>query len=265
MNSFHSQISQHAAAYLERIGYTGAIDRSAATLASLQEHHIYAVPYENLDILQGIPLSLELDDLYDKIVLRRRGGYCFELNALFGWLLEELGFQVTRYFARFWRDEPNPPPMRRHHVLRVKAEGQSYICDVGVGGIVPARPLLLVEGLEQQLGEECYRLELDPFYGWMLSERKHGEWSRIYSFTEEPQLPQDYEMASYWCQHAPDSIFTQMAMVFIRTPEGRNTVAGDEFRIFTSAGAQTFVPRSPDEYHKALQTYFGITLPFSGE
>ncbi|MDR0271502.1 arylamine N-acetyltransferase [Paenibacillus sp.] len=260
MNSYHSQISERAVAYLERIGYTGSINRSATVLANLHEHHMYAVPYENMDILNGIPLSLDLDDLYDKIVIRSRGGYCFELNALFGWLLGELGFQVTSYFGRFWRDEPNPPPLRRHHILRVKAEGQSYICDVGVGGIVPIRPLLLVEGLEQQLGGEYYRLDRDPFYGWILSERKAGEWSRIYSFTEEPQLPRDFEMASYWCEHAPESIFTKSAMVFIRTREGRNTMAGDEFRIFTSEGVETFTPSTQEEYRQAMQTYFGISI-----
>src|SRR5690606_20497919 len=85
--------------YLQRIGYEGPLDRSAKTLAQLQYCHLHTVPYENLDILRGVPISLELEDLFDKIVVRRRGGYCFELNALFGWLLRELGYPVTDYFA----------------------------------------------------------------------------------------------------------------------------------------------------------------------
>ncbi|MCJ8014886.1 arylamine N-acetyltransferase [Paenibacillus sp. KQZ6P-2] len=263
MNNNISGISTRAAAYLKRIGYDGEVEPTAAMLARIQECHIHHVPYENLDILNSVPLSLKLEDLYDKIVVRRRGGYCFELNALFSWLLEEIGFQVTHYFARFWRDEPNPPPMRRHHILRVEAEGISYLCDVGVGGIVPVRPLVLKEGIEQPLGNECYRLDPDPFFGWMLCERKNGEWNQLYSFTEEPQLLQDYAMASYWCEHASESIFTQTAMVFIRTPEGRNTVSGDEFRIFSSTGVQTFVPSSPETYREALNTYFGISFPAS--
>jgi len=260
MNKNISGISTQAAAYLERIGYDGTVEPTAAVLARLQECHIYHVPYENLDIINGVPLSLDREDLYDKIVSRRRGGYCFELNALFGWLLEELGFRVTHYFARFWRDEPNPPPMRRHHILRVEAEGHCYVCDVGVGGSVPVRPLVLEEGFEQNQGTECYRLEKDAFFGWMLCEWKHGHWCRLYSFTEEPQLLQDYAMASYWCEHAPESIFTQTAMVFIRTPEGRNTVAGDEFRVFTSNGVTSWVPKTTEEYHQALQKHFGIVL-----
>ncbi|GIO65765.1 arylamine N-acetyltransferase family protein [Paenibacillus cookii] len=260
MNHNVTGISTRATDYLNRIGYDGAVEPTAAVLARLQECHIYHVPYENLDIVNGVPLSLKLEDLHDKIVSRRRGGYCFELNALFAWLLEEIGFKVTHYFARFWRDEPNPPPMRRHHVLRVEAEGRPFLCDVGVGGIVPVTPLLLAEGIEQPAGNERYRLDRDPFFGWMLCEWKHGEWCRLYSFTEEPQLLQDYAMASYWCEHAPESIFTQSAMVFIRTPEGRNTVAGEEFRIFGSGGVESWVPQSAEEYHQALLKHFGIVL-----
>lgn len=89
----------------------------------------------NLDILERKALSLDLQDLYHKIVLRQRGGYCFELNALFGCLLRELGYTVTDLVARFWRDGADLPPMRRNHVLKVEAEGINYLCDVGVGGI----------------------------------------------------------------------------------------------------------------------------------
>ncbi|WP_274364588.1 arylamine N-acetyltransferase family protein [Paenibacillus thermotolerans] len=246
--------------YLERIGYDGSLDGGAETLARLQECHLHTVPYENLDILRRIPLSLEIDNLFEKIVVRRRGGYCFELNALFGWLLRELGYSVTDLFARFWRDEPNPPPKRRHHVLKVEAEGAFYLCDVGVGGIVPRRPIALIEGLAQRQGDENYRMEKDGYFGWMLCEEKNGEWCKLYSFTEEPQLPRDYLMASYWCENAPDSIFTQDAMIAVRTREGRNTVAGKQFRIFTGDGVNVFEPNSEEQYRTALKTYFGIVL-----
>ncbi|MBD2846501.1 arylamine N-acetyltransferase [Paenibacillus sp. IB182496] len=247
-------------AYLDRIGFEDEPDGSVGDLFRLQDAHLHAVPYENLDILNGIPLSLEIRDLYDKIVTRRRGGFCFETNALFGWLLQRLGYPTRHYFARFWRDEPNPPPKRRHQVLCAEAEGKRYLCDVGVGGIVPRTPLLLQPGLEQVQGDECYKLEEDSDYGWMLLERKHGQWHRIYSFTEEPQLAKDYLMASYWCEHAPDSIFRAGAMVAIRTREGRHTLAGEEFRLFTSDGVETFTPQTPERYRQALRTYFGIEL-----
>lgn len=260
MNDCRNASKLDVQAYLKRIGYDGPLDGSAEMLARLQECHLHTVPYENLDIVRRIPLSLEIEDLYGKIVERGRGGYCFELNALFGWLLGELGYPVTDFMARFWRDEPNPPPKRRHRVLKVEAEGASYVCDVGVGGIVPRRPLRMVEGLEHRQGDETYRLERDPYYGWLLCEHKRDQWSRIYSFTEEPQLPKDFVMATYWCENAPDSIFTASPMLAIRTAEGRNTVAGEEFRIFTADGVKSFVPENDEQYREALRTYFGITL-----
>jgi arylamine N-acetyltransferase len=259
MNDHITSLKPEVSAYLARIGYDGPLDGSFQTLAELQERHLHAVPYENLDILKRIPLSLDIPDLINKIVVRQRGGYCFELNALFGWLLRELGYPVTDYMARFWRDEPNPPPKRRHHVLRVEVGGVFYLSDVGVGGIVPRQPLKLVAGLQQQQGDECYRLERDSYYGWMLCELKHDQWSKIYSFTEEPQLTKDFIMSTYWCENAEDSIFTKDTMAAIRTREGRNTIAGKEFRIFTSDGVRAFTPETTEEYNNALRTYFGIT------
>ncbi|MBD2861460.1 arylamine N-acetyltransferase family protein [Paenibacillus oceani] len=246
--------------YLDRLGYSGPLDGSAKALADLQECHLYAVPYENLDILRRIPISLEVEKLYDKIVVRRRGGYCFELNALFGWLLRELGYTVTDYFSRFWRDEPNLPPKRRHHVLRVEAEEDSFLCDVGVGGIVPRRPLQMVAHTEQRQAPELYRLERHDVFGWVLCEWKRSKWNWIYSFSEEPQLPHDYAMANYWCEHAPDSIFTKGAMAAIRTKEGRKTLAGNEFRIFTPEGVSAFTPQTKEAYALALKDCFGIVL-----
>lgn len=260
MKDCRNHLKPEVRAYLDRIGYDGPLDGSAAALAELQERHLHTVPYENLDILQRIPLSLDIQNLIDKIIVRRRGGYCFELNALFGWLLRELGYTVTDLMARFWRDENNPPPKRRHHVLKVEAENAVYLCDVGVGGIVPRRPIKMDEGLEHQQGDECYRLELDPYYGWMLCELKHEQWNRLYSFTEEPQLPKDFIMSTYWCENSPDSIFINNTMAAIRTNEGRNTIAGNEFRIFTSDGVRTLVPQTEEEHNEALRTYFGIVV-----
>lgn len=248
------------AAYLNRIGYDGPLDGSAKALAGIQERHLHSVPYENFDIMAGIPLSLEIPDLLDKIVYRRRGGYCFELNALYKWLLEEIGYPVISYFARFWRDEPNPPPKRRHHVLKVKAEGEYYLCDVGVGGIIPRWPIKMVEGLVQRQGDESYRLERDDYYGWVLCELRNGKWEWLYSFTEEQQLPKDFIMATYWCENSPDSIFINDAMVAIRTSEGRNTISGKEFRIFTGDKVHTFIPETKEEFSKALVEYFGLDI-----
>ncbi len=255
-----NKLKHEVIAYLERIGYNGPIDGSAETLSKIQECHLHSIPYENFDIMARIPLSLEIPDLINKIIYKQRGGYCFELNALYKWLLEELGYSTISLFSRFWRDEPNTPPKRRHHVLKVEAEGEFYLCDVGVGGIVPRRPIKMKEGLVHHQGDESYRLELDDYFGWVLCELKKGKWEWLYSFTEEPQLPKDFIMATFWCENSPDSIFINDAMVAIRTKEGRNTISGREFRIFSNDEIYTFIPETKEEYNENLKKYFGIDI-----
>jgi arylamine N-acetyltransferase len=246
--------------YLERIGYKGPLGNTYETLAGLQEAHLKSVPYENLDVMYGRPLSLEIPDLYKKIVINKRGGYCFELNALFRWLLLELGFTVTSYMARFLRDETGIP-MRRHHILKVETDdGIPYLCDVGVGGNIPTWPIPFVLDVVFKQDNGSYRLKKDDFLGWVLEEIRHGQWSRLYSFTEEVQLPIDFIMPSFWCEHSPDSIFRKQNMISIRTPNGRVTVADKEFRIFTEEGVTTFVPATEEEFRSALKKYFGIVL-----
>lgn len=269
INQAKLQSEPSVQAYLQRIGFAGTPDRSARTLAALQEAHVHTVPYENLEILQGGYPSLAITDLYDKIVVRRRGGYCFELNGLFAWLLRQLDFQVTEYYGRFLLGEDVDIPMRRHRISRVEAEGNIYICDVGVGLPAPRRPLLLTEGILQKQGDETYRFSCDPVLGWVVQTLHKGRWKSLYSFNEEPQYPIDFEMPNHWCVTHPDSKFKKTTMVFIRTPQGRNTImeAKDptgkmvrEFRRFTPQGLETYIPETRDDYQKALIDYFGIDL-----
>lgn len=116
--------------YLQRIGYSQPVFTDLDTLSGLQWAHITHIPYENLDILSGIPLSLRTEDLFPKIVIRKRGGYCFELQGLYKELLESSGFHVTQYSARFM-DEPGIVQMRRHRVLVVQIENERYLTDGG--------------------------------------------------------------------------------------------------------------------------------------
>ncbi|UCH26235.1 MAG: arylamine N-acetyltransferase, partial [Trueperaceae bacterium] len=117
--------------YLERIGYRGPVDVSARTLASLQRAHLHTVPFENLDVCLGREIVLEPAALYDKIVVRRRGGFCYELNGLFAWLLTELGFEVTLLSARVFGERGLGPEFD-HLTLRVDLS-EPWLVDVGFG------------------------------------------------------------------------------------------------------------------------------------
>lgn len=198
--------------YFRRIGLPEdtKVELTSEFLNKVQYQHVISVPYENLDILDRRPISLETSDLYEKIVLRNRGGYCFEVNALLKALLIELGFNVRSYFARYLRGETTIP-VRRHHVLTVEANDGIYVCDVGIGQTAPRFPLLLQEGLVQQQGTETYKFEKDAQLGWVLWELHHGEWSKYFSFTEDVAIDIDFIHPSFYCEMHPDSI------VFLRT------------------------------------------------
>ncbi len=246
--------------YLERIGFSSDTAPSAQSLADLQVAHLYSVPYENMDILWNRPISLQAEDLYRKIVENRRGGFCFELNELFGQLLRALGYGVTDLFGRFLKGETGIP-MRRHHVLIVDVPGQSerYVCDVGVGTGSPTWPLKLIESIEQpQQDGNLYRFTKHEFYGWVLEEKKRGEWGPIYSFTMEKQAPIDFVAASFWCEKSPDSPFNKEEGVYLRKPFGRLTQEGNAFRRFSAEGVSEEIISDPAEKEKRLREWFGI-------
>ena len=248
----------NVAAYFERIGLmrTGKTVPDSELLRQLQYAHCTTVPYENLDMIRGVPTSLDPDALFEKIVSRRRGGLCFELNGSFGALLRELGYGVTDVAARFLRNETTLP-MRRHRVLLVDAADGIWVCDVGIGQRCPREPLKLLEGQEfPQFGEK-YTFRKDPFLGWVLMDLHKGAWRDLYSFTEEPQLIVDFTALNFYCERHPDSPFNKREMFSLKTAEGRITLDGDVYKEFTDAGVKVLT-LAPEQRRDAYAR-FGLT------
>lgn len=247
--------------YFERIGLTYDENRrlDGDFLREIQLAHVTSVPYENIDILRDIPLDLSADAVFDKVVLRHRGGYCFELNGLLAWLLKALGFGVTEYMGRFLRNETEIP-MRRHRILKVVAADGIYMCDVGVGSKSPRYPIEMKPGLVQkQFGEE-YRFECREFFGWVLTEKNKDGWGDMFSFTEEVQLPKDFVMPSFYCEKHPDSFFNKDYMIAIKTLTGRKTLDKNVFKIFEGTELVHIQELSEDEIPVYLKEHFGIEL-----
>ena len=247
------------AAYFQRLGLSlpDPLVPDSALLHQIQYAHCTRIPYENLDIIRGIPLSLDYDRLFDKIVTRGQGGYCFELNGLLGWLLRELGYQVTDYMARYLRGETTIP-MRRHRVLKVVATDGTWICDVGIGEVAPRLPIRMeVDLLQEQYGD-TYRLTKEPFLGWVLSDLHHGAWRQFYAFTEEPQLNLDFIATSFYCEKHPDSPFTAQEMFSLKTEDGRITLDGNVFKIFRKDGVDIHELQTEAEMQRAYAA-FGLT------
>lgn len=245
--------------YLERIGLKGEeITPSYDSLLKLQRAHLYTVPYENIDCMGKAPISLSEADLYDKVVVRRRGGFCFELNSLFEKLLLALGFSARSYFARFWRDEVGIP-IRRHRVIEVVIDGRKYISDVGIGAVSPRFPLLLEEGLVQEDFGESYKFIYEEAYGWVLYEYRHNEWQRYFSFTTEMNTDEDFEAITHFCKTHEKSKFNKKLMVAIKTPEGRRSIDGDTYKEFVGRSLSYIEEAMSEErLDEILKEKFGI-------
>ncbi len=150
----------NTAAYLTRIHYSGPLEPDIDTLRGLHRAHLYSVPFENLNIHLGLPIRLEEEALFEKIVTRRRGGFCYELNGLFARLLEALGYRVTLINARGVNDDGSYALEYDHLALMVNCPGapdEPWLADIGWGN-GPLEPLRLVEAVEQRQGERLFRL-----------------------------------------------------------------------------------------------------------
>lgn len=251
-------------AYFTRIGL-GEVDWTQRTLDSrfltqLHEAHVMTVPFENLDVLHKIPLSLEIEVLFDKIVRRHRGGTCFETNGLSAAFLSTLGYGVRDCMSRYFRDAQGEIPMRRHRLLLVETLDGPYVWDIGIGQRSPRHPLRLAPGLVQRQFGESYRLDPEPFFGWVLREFHKGEWLPILSFTEEEQAPVDFVPLTVWCECSPASPFHQIRMVACKTSVGRKTIDGDTFREFCGDAVLEQKGCTPEQLTVLLQEEFGITL-----
>jgi len=246
-------------AYLERIQYQGAIDISWQTLQNLHMAHTLQVPFENLDIHLGQPIVLEPTTLFDKIVRRKRGGYCHEINGLFALMLQQIGFPVEYHMARVMYGAKSLRP-RSHQLLLVTLEQQQWIADVGFGGYGLIAPLELKCGIPEQQFTEEFQITLDESYGYVLQCRNQNQWQNLYAFTSETYLPIDFVPANYMASTSPDSLFTQRKICTIPTPQGRIFLVGRKLKVTSNGKTQDFEIKTNDEYLQVLNQYFGIAI-----
>ncbi len=227
--------------FLKRIGLEPdtTITHTYEFLKLVQYNAVCSVAYENLDILDHKPLLLGADDLFEKIVEKQRGGYCFEVNGLLAWFLRKTGFAVEEHFARYLRNEKTVP-MRRHRVLSVLCEGDIYFCDIGIGQTAPRYPLKIETGTVQSQFGEQYKFEKDADLGWVLYDLYEGEWRPFIAFTEEKQYDIDFVQPSFYCETHPDSVFNKVPMLAIKTPDGRKAMDNRTYKVF-SGNEMTYI------------------------
>ena len=248
-------------AYLARIDYARPVKPDVQTLRGLQFAHMLHVPFENLDIGLKRPIQLSEQALWNKIVIQKRGGFCYELNGLFAWLLKEIGFDVTYLNARVYNREGELGIDFDHLALLVKIPGQSarWLADVGFGDSFN-EPLNFDERGEQVQGLRTYRLEQtsDGYITWQ--KNYDGSWERQYFFDLQPHnFPADYEAACLYHQTSPESSFTRGSIISRATPDGRVSLE-DGRLILTKNGQRSKSDRceNEEEYHALLKEHFGF-------
>jgi N-hydroxyarylamine O-acetyltransferase len=254
-------------AYLARIGYGGPAAASLETLTALHAAQVAAIPFENLTPLLGQPVKLDLESLQAKLVASRRGGYCFELNALFKAALETIGFQVTGFAARVrWMAPPEAPLGARSHMLmKVDLADGPYLADAGFGGHLLDAPLRLQAGLEQSTPWGRHRL-VETSDGLVLEARLAGEWRAIYLFDFYPALAADYETYNWSTSTHPRSMFVNLLIAGRLTQTSRYNLVNTKLTERRRDGSE--VERtlsSAAELGEVLDQVFDIELPEPAE
>jgi N-hydroxyarylamine O-acetyltransferase len=246
-------------AYLQRIGYSGALTPDANTLRELQRAHLFAVPFENLDIGWRREIRTDQQAFVRKIVQERRGGFCYELNGAFAWLLEALGFRVTLLSARVPRADGSDGPEFDHLTLRVDIE-EPWLADVGFGDSF-VDPLHLQVGLEQEQNGNLFRIVDEG--GLLRLEKKEVAWKTEYVFQLKARRLQEFAAMCSYHQTSANSPFTQKRLCSRATPDGRITLS--EMKLVTThkgARAERALT-SDEEWFAALEKQFGV-LPAAG-
>ena len=212
--------------FLARVGLAATPRVDLAMLRAIVWGQVTRVPFENLDILLGRGVRIDLPSIDQKLLVGRRGGYCFEQNTLLAAALRAIGFEVTTLAARVRWMATGPTP-RSHMLLAVDVPGAGpHLVDAGFGGTCPTAPIPLRAG-ETELHHDHYRL-VDDGGAWTLQLALPDGWADLYRFTLEPQLPVDYEVSNWFTSTSPTSHFTRMITVARTTPEGRLTLRGRE-------------------------------------
>ena len=215
--------------YLQRIGFTEVPVANADCLCQLMRAHVQSIPFENLDVQAGKIVSLVPEDIVNKIVYGKRGGYCYEVNSLFAMALTALGFEYDLIGAR-----PMFYPQRRpksHMVLMVKIAAERWLCDTGFGSFGLRAPIEL-----NQLGQiikqdnETFMLDKNERGEFVLKALVKGEWANQFGFDLQPMEMIDFMPVNYYNSTHPDAVFVQRYLIMLQRPYGRTLLSGNQLK-----------------------------------
>lgn len=246
-------------AYLARIGVRGPLAPTLDTLAALHRAHCATIPFENLDILLGRPIALDVAAVEAKLVAARRGGYCFEHNTLFQAALEALGFRVGALAARVRAGTADLRP-RTHMLLRVDLPQGAFVADVGFGADGLVQPVPLAQDHETWVESVGHRLRREADV-WVLQGNLGGEWSALYAFTLEPHHAVDFVMANHFTSTYPGSPFVLNLTAQRARAERRVALRNRELVVRERGLATVTTLRDAAHRSEVLEAEFGLVFP----
>ncbi|MBI2707449.1 MAG: GNAT family N-acetyltransferase [Proteobacteria bacterium] len=252
------ETSEALRSYLERIECTKPLDASLETLKKFHAAHVFAIPFENLDIHLHVPIVLEEQHLFDKLITRKRGGYCYELNGLFYYLLQSLGFKTHLCRARLIDEDGELLPDSSHMINLVTLD-QRWIADVGWGnGLI--YPLCLDTEAEQIQYGQAYKCSknAEGFDVWQ--KREHGKWEKLHSLTLHKQEMADFQGRNLYHQTTPSSPFAKERICTKPMEEGYLILKGNRFSYDTPQGQNIEILERDEDYRQILKDRFGLVL-----
>lgn len=245
-------------AYFARIGWGSESRPTFETLAGLLHAHTGAIPFENLDVLLGRPVRLDLEGLQDKLVRQRRGGYCFEHATLFAAVLTRLGFTPTTHAARVVVARPKEESPRGHMFLTVTVDGERYVVDPGFAAYTSRQPLPLRPGHPDGNAPHVLTHENSR---WTLHARRDGALVPGWITTLDEEYPVDFEMANHWTATCPSSPFRHIMMMSAATRDGRVNVMNRDVTVIGPDGAAKKELTDRRALRTLLADHFGFDLP----
>lgn len=249
---------EQLAAYCARIGIAAPQTPDLPALATVMQAHLATVPFENIDVQLGRRISLEPDAIFDKLVTRRRGGWCYEQNGLLGVALTALGFVVTRVAGGVMRVAMGEAAVGNHLTLLVRIEGQPWLVDVGFGGS-QAEPLPLAAGswLQPPFGVSLS----EPEPGWWRYEETIGGAPFSYDFTPQPAPEMLLAEKCAWLQTDDESPFVQNLVTQQRIGDTHLVLRGRVLTERTSAGESRELLVDANALVATLHDRFGLDVP----
>ncbi|UQX03333.1 arylamine N-acetyltransferase [Streptomyces sp. RerS4] len=253
-------------AYLERIGYAGPVGEGGElrpdldTLKAVHRAHTDSIVFESLDVLLGRPVELELKAVEDKLVHRRRGGYCYEQNSLLAAALERIGYEVTGRGARN-RTRGDALLAVTHAVLVVTVAGEPWLCDAGFGWQGPREPVPLARpGAEARQGAWTFAVREEEDGVLVLRTLRGGVWRDLYAFSPQRYHPVDYVLLNHYSSSHPSSSFVGRTVVQHPGDAVRVALVDRELSRLHPDGRVEREPVAADALLDVLAREFGLRL-----